>query len=125
MAGRCPAAPAMIPTPTPNQVWLVVEPIDMRAGIDGLSQRIQNTLGCSPCDGSAYAFRNRRLTRLKLLVWDGTGVWLCQRRLHRGHFIWPTSNATTVTLTPGQWAWLTAGVDWQRLSATPNAHWQA
>ena len=117
----------MIPTPTPttNQVWLVVEPIDMRAGIDGLSQRIQNTLGCSPCDGSAYAFRNRRLTRLKLLVWDGTGVWLCQRRLHRGHFIWPTSNATTVTLTPGQWAWLTAGVDWQRLSATPNAHWQA
>ena len=42
--------------PTPNQVWLVVEPIDMRAGIDGLSQRIQNTLGRSPCDGSAYAF---------------------------------------------------------------------
>ena len=77
----------MIPTPTPNQVWLVVEPIDMRAGIDGLSQRIQNTLGCSPCDGSAYAFRNRRLTRLKLLVWDGTGVWLCQRRLHRGQFV--------------------------------------
>jgi transposase len=59
------------------------------------SHRIQNTLGCSPCDGSAYAFRNRRLTRLKLLVWDGTGVWLCQRRLHRGRFIWPTSNATT------------------------------
>ena len=33
--------------PTPKQVWLVVEPIDMRAGIDGLSQRIQNTLGLS------------------------------------------------------------------------------
>jgi transposase len=41
----------MIPTPT--QVWLVVEAIDMRAGIDGLSLRIQNTLGRSPCDGSA------------------------------------------------------------------------
>ena len=38
--------------PAPTQVWLVVEPIDMRAGIDGLSQRIQNTLGRSPCDGS-------------------------------------------------------------------------
>jgi hypothetical protein len=58
----------MIPAPT--QVWLVVEPIDMRAGIDGLSQRIQNTLGRSPCDGSAYAFRNRRLNRLKLLLWE-------------------------------------------------------
>lgn len=122
LADRYPAAPAMIPAP--NQVWLVVEPIDMRAGIDSLSQRIQNTLGYSPCDGSAYAFRNRRLTRLKLLVWDGTGVWLCQRRLHRGRFTWPTSNANTVTLTAAQWGWLTAGVDWQRLSATANAHWQ-
>ena len=45
---------------SPHQVWLVVEPIDMRAGIDGLSQRIQKTLGRSPCDDSAYAFRNRR-----------------------------------------------------------------
>ena len=41
--------------PAPIQVWLVVEAIDMRAGIDGLSQRIQNALGRSPCDGSAYA----------------------------------------------------------------------
>lgn len=48
----------MIPAPT--RVWLVVEPVDMHAGIDGLSQRIQNTLGRSPCDGAAYAFRNRR-----------------------------------------------------------------
>ena len=58
----------MIPTPT--QVWLVVEAIDMRAGMDGLSLRIQNTLGRSPCDGSAYAFSNRRRNRIKLLVWD-------------------------------------------------------
>ena len=84
--------------PIPNQVWLVVEPIDMRAGINGLSQRIQSTLGRSPCDGSAYAFRNRRLTRLKLLIWDGTGVWLCQRRLHQGHFTWPRANTPVVTL---------------------------
>ena len=84
--------------PSPSQVWLVVEPIDMRAGIDGLSQRIQHTLGRSPCDGTAYAFRNRRQNRLKLLIWDGTGVWLCQRRLHRGHFTWPTSDAATVAL---------------------------
>lgn len=52
----------------PEQVWLAVEPVDMRGGIDRLSQRIQNLLGNSPCDGSAYAFRNRRSTRLKLLI---------------------------------------------------------
>jgi transposase len=49
--------------PTATQVWLVVEAIDMRAGIEGLSQRIQNTLGRSPCDGSAYAFRKALLAK--------------------------------------------------------------
>jgi transposase len=110
--------------PLPTQVWLVVEPIDMRAGIDGLSLRIQNTLGRSPCDGSAYAFRNRRQTRLKLLIWDGAGVWLCQRRLHRGRFIWPDVKTPMVTLTAAQWQWLITGVDWQRLDAAPPAHWR-
>jgi transposase len=111
--------------PAPEQVWLVVEPIDMRAGIDGLSQRVQNSLGRTPCDGSAYAFRNRRQNRLKLLVWDGTGVWLCQRRLHQGHFTWPTTNTSVFTLTAAQWQWLITGVDWQRLNAPLPAHWQA
>ena len=74
----------------PEQIWLVVDAVDMRGGIESLSQRIQNLLGRSPCDGTAYAFRNRRATRIKLLIWDGTGVWLCQRRLHRGRFVWPT-----------------------------------
>lgn len=111
--------------PTPAQVWLVVEPIDGRVGIDGLSQRIVNTLGRSPCDGSAYAFRNRRGTRLKLLVWDGTGVWLCQRRLHRGHFSWPQADTPVCTLTLAQWRWLITGIEWQRLEAPAPAHWTA
>ena len=108
----------------PDQVWLVVEPIDMRSGIDGLSLRIQNTLGRSPCDGTAYAFRNRPGTRLKLLVWDGTGVWICHRRLHQGHFTWPKVDSAVFTLTAAQWAWLISGVDWQRLSAPPPVQWR-
>lgn len=108
----------------PDQIWLVVEAVDMRGGIDGLSQRIQNLLGRSPCDGSAYAFRNRRGTRLKLLIWDGTGVWLCHRRLHQGKFVWPRADATTVTLTVRQWSWLITGVDWQRLDAPQPTHWR-
>jgi transposase len=108
----------------PSQIWLVVEPVDMRAGIDGLSLRIQNALDRSPCDGSAYAFRNRRGTRLKLLIWDGTGVWLCHRRLHNGHFIWPTSTNTVMTLTAQQWQWRITGVGWQRLTAPAPVHWR-
>jgi transposase len=110
--------------PQPSQVWLVVEPLDMRAGTDSLSLRIQNTLGRSPCDGTAYAFRNRRQNRVKLLVWDGTGVWLCQRRLHKGHFTWPTAEATVCRLSATQWQWLVSGVDWQRLDAAAPAHWR-
>lgn len=111
--------------PTPQHIWLVIEPVDMRTGVDGLSQRIQNTLGRSPCDGSAYVFRNRRQSRLKLLIWDGTGVWLCQRRLHRGHFTWPDIQSTTCTLSTPQWQWLITGVDWQRLDASPPVQWRA
>jgi transposase len=112
-------------TPPPEQVWVVVNPVDCRLGIDGLSLKIQQSFGRSPCDGSAYAFRNRRSTRLKMLararcvgMWDGNGVWLCQRRLHRGVFVWPKPGDADCTLTAAQWAWLIAGVDWRRLSAT-------
>ena len=103
-------------TPPTGRVWLAVDPVDMRLGADGLSLRVQ-ALGVDPCDGSAYLFRNKRGNRLKLLAWDGNGVWLCQRRLHRGHFAWPRPGDALFSLTPGQWEWLVSGVDWQRLEA--------
>lgn len=108
----------------PEQVWLAVEPVDIRLGIDGLSLKIQQALGRSPCDGTAYAFRNRNGNRIKLLIWDGTGVWLCVRRLHHGRFTWPQSDDTTCALSQAEWRWLTAGVDWRRLQAKPSAQWQ-
>ena len=107
-----------------QQVWLAVDPVDMRLGMDGLARLVQSALGHSPCNGSAYAFRNRRGTRLKLLVWDGTGVWLCQRRLHEGAFVWPRADSRSCALTAQQWQWLITGVDWQRLCANPPSHLQ-
>ena len=108
----------------PEQVWLAVEPVDMRWGADRLSLLVQNMAGRSPCDGTAYGFTNRNQTRLKLLAWDGTGVWLCHRRLHQGHFHWPRPGETLHRMSADEWKWLTAGVDWQRLSAAPPAHWK-
>jgi transposase len=107
--------------PMPSQVWLAVAPVDMRRGIDGLSLYVQQVLGEPPGAGSAFVFRNARGNRLKVLVWDGTGVWLCQRRLHRGRFVWPQPGEPRFLLTAAQWDWLVAGVDWQRLSAPPPA----
>ena len=99
-----------------RQVLAVVAPVDMRLGADGLSLRVQ-ALGADPFDGSAYLFTNKRGNRLKVLAWDGNGVWLCQRRLHHGHFIWPRPGDSFLTLTPAQWEWLVSGADWQRLEA--------
>lgn len=107
-----------------EQIWCIVGSTDMRRGIDGLSTLVQNSIGKTPCDGTAYAFSNKRGNRLKLLIWDGTGVWLCQRRLHKGAFVWPQIGDTHVVVTDAQWQWLIAGVDWQRLSSTAPAHWR-
>lgn len=108
----------------PAQIWLAVAPVDLRRGIDGLSTLAQHALGHSPCAGSAFVFRNRADNRLKLLLWDGNGVWLCQRRLHRGSFVWPKVGDKCFSISQAQWQWLIAGVDWQRLSAEPPAHLQ-
>ncbi len=109
---------------TPGQIWLSVAPVDLRRGIDGLSALVQQNLGQQPCAGSAFVFRNGPGNRLKVLLWDGNGVWLCQRRLHQGTFVWPKADDAVFAISHAQWQWLIAGVDWQRLSAQPSAEWQ-
>ena len=109
---------------SPSEVYLAVESVDFRMGMDGLSLLVQQSLGKPPCDGSAYAFRSKAGNRIKLLVWDGTGVWLAVRRLHQGRFVWPRSTDSTFTVTQAEWEWLIAGVDWQRLRAEPLALWR-
>ena len=99
---------------TPGQIWLSVAPVDLRRGIDGLSALVQQTLGQQPCAGSAFVFRNAAGNRIKVLLWDGNGVWLCQRRLHQGHFIWSKPGGQCLFITQDQWEWLIAGVDSHR-----------
>lgn len=109
---------------TSGEVFVAVEPVDIRQGVDRLSRCVQESLGMSPCDGRVYAFRNRAGNRIKLLVWDGNGVWLCVRRLHKGRFVWPQGSEGVFTLSAEDWRWLTAGVDWRRREVAPPAHWQ-
>jgi len=90
-----------------------------------LSAQVAQALGQKPCEGSAFVFRNACGNRIKVLLWDGNGVWLCQRRLHQGHFLWPKPSGHSFPITQSQWEWLIAGVDWQRLSALPPAHLHA
>lgn len=101
--------------------WLVSAPVDFRCGADRLLVYVREALQRDPLDGSAYVFRNRSSTRLKVLVVDSQGVWLSTRRLHRGRFVWPAGKETLWSLTRGQFTWLCAGVDWQRLSCDTSS----
>ncbi len=101
---------------SPTGWWLAVNPVDLRCGIDRLLVKVAAELGCEVCDGGAYVFRNRSATRIKVLCVDAQGVWLSVRRLHAGSFVWPRVGEAVCTLTSAQFAWLCAGVDWQRLS---------
>ena len=101
--------------------WLVGEPVDFRCGVDRLLVRAREALGDEVLDGTAFAFRNRRGTRLKVLVVDAQGVWLSLRRLHHGCFVLPSTHERLCTLSRKQFNWLCLGVDWQRLSCDTSS----
>lgn len=100
---------------TPDNVFLVVKPVDMRRGIDTLTQYVQNELNAAWHDGAAFVFTNKVRSRIKVLRWDKHGVWLCTRRLHRGSFRWPRKGDATWHLTQDEFHWLVCRVDWQQV----------
>jgi transposase len=76
---------------TPHmRILVAVEAVDFRNGIDGLARLCKQQLQSDPFSGTLYVFRNRRSTAVKVLAYDGSGFWLCQRRLSTGRFrFWP------------------------------------
>lgn len=100
-----------------DAIWLAVEPLDMRAGIDTALTRVIKVFGEAKAH-HAYLFANRRANRMKVLVHDGFGLWLCARRLHRGGFVWASvREGGAVSLTAEQLQALVIGLPWQRLGA--------
>ncbi len=96
-----------------DAAWLAVEPLDMRAGTDTALARVVRVFG-EARPHHAYLFANRRATRLKVLVHDGFGLWLCARRLHQGKFSWAASGVSMM-LTQEQLQALVLGLPWHRL----------
>lgn len=95
-------------------VWLATEPMDMRAGVDRILARVVEVFGAArPHHG--YVFANRSATRLKVLVHDGIGVWLCMRRLYRSSFVWSTGPEPRVSMTRAQLDALVLGLPWHRI----------
>jgi transposase len=81
------------------RVLVALKEADFRRGIDGLAALCRQQLNDDPFNGTVFVFRNRRHTAIKLLVYDGQGFWLCQKRLSKERFRWwPTSQADLVAL---------------------------
>ena len=105
-----------------TKIYLCLDSVDMRKGFDGLYGLVRDHLGQDPQSGHLFLFTNRSRTRLKALVWDGSGLWVCAKRLEGGRFGWPaTSGARSVTMRPEELAMLVNGLDLTQ--ARPRKNW--
>lgn len=99
-----------------DAIWLATEPLDMRAGTDMVLARIVRVFGAAR-PHHAYLFANKRSTRMKVLVYDGFGIWLAARRLNKGRFVWTDGQISVgLALNTDQLQALVAGLPWKTLT---------
>lgn len=96
-----------------TRIYLAPGATDMRKGYEGLYGLVRDRLQCEPLSGHVFLFANARRNRLKLIYWDGTGLWVCGKRLQRGCFRWPETSPgeVKVRLTAEEFAMLIGGLD--------------
>lgn len=78
----------MIQVTAQMRIFVAIEAVDFRKGIDGLCHLCRDKMEADPFSGALFVFRNRSRTSIKLLFYDGQGYWLCQKRLSQGRFNW-------------------------------------
>ena len=103
----------MLAFPAGIRIYLAVQPVDMRKSFNGLWAAAQEKLGEDPKSGAVFAFINKERTRLKLLYWDGPGVWVLAKRLEQGRFSWPapSDHRPKLALAPEALALLVGGIE--------------
>jgi transposase len=106
------------------KVYLHREAVDFRKSINGLAALVEQSMGLDPFAGAAYAFRNRRCDRIKLLIYDRTGFWLLMKRLEQDRFVWPRRTQAVLELTAEQLHWLLDGIDIEAVQRHPVRQYQ-
>lgn len=96
-----------------TRIYLALGYTDMRKGCDGLYGLVRDHLMCDPLSGHLFLFSNAQRNRLKLIFWDGTGLWVCSKKLEKGRYRWPVASEgqTKVTLSHEELAMLLGGID--------------
>lgn len=104
-----------IPSRPGLRVMVASKPVDFRKGMDGLAAMVTQVLSADPFAGDIFIFRSKRADRIKLILWDGTGLCLVTKRLEAGGFTWPPVQDGAVTLSTTQLRLLFSGMDWTQL----------
>ena len=96
-----------------TRIYLAAGPTDMRKSFEGLYGLVRDRLQLEPLSGHIFLFSNAQRNRLKLLFWDGSGLWVCAKRLEKGRFRWPApvSGQARVVLSHEELALLLGGID--------------
>jgi transposase len=94
-----------------TKIYLASGVTDMRKSFNSLSALVQNEIDQDPLSGHLYVFCNRRRNRLKILTWDGSGLWVLAKRLEKGTFSWPDAEADVVEMHFEELTQLIAGLD--------------
>jgi transposase len=104
-----------VPSRPGLRIMVACKPVAFRKGMDSLAALVTQVLAADPFAGDVFIFRSRRSDRLKLLIWDGSGLCLVTKRLESGIFTWPLVRDGAVTLNPAQLRLLFTGVDWTQI----------
>lgn len=103
-----------------TRVFLLAGATDMRRGFNGLYSLAAHRIKEDPRSGHLFVFCNRQRNRLKILWWDGSGLWVCAKRLERGRFSWPEDNQSPVVFNGGELTLLLNGIE---LKDTKKKRW--
>jgi len=96
-----------------TRIYLAPASIDMRKGFEGLYGLVRDQLLCDPLSGHVFLFSNAKKNRLKLIYFDGTGLWVCAKRIEKGRLHWPCFDADQrkVVLSHEEMTMLLGGID--------------
>lgn len=99
-----------------TRIYLFPGATDMRKSFDGLRAVIEaSSISLTPQCGHLFGFANRRRNMTKLLYWDGTGFWVCAKKLQTGTFWWPATGSNienpTQEISTEQLSALLGGID--------------
>jgi transposase len=108
----------MISIPAGARILLAIRPVDFRKGAHSLAAFAQEALAEDPFSGAVIVYRAKRSDRIKILVWDTSGLVLIWKQLQQGSFRWPPIVDGVMKLSPVEFAALFDGLDWTRVQTT-------